>query len=132
MSARLPRLFTDVGDWFEEGVFPFLSGQLIRVEDRLTDNEYVLRAELPGVDPDKDVQISVTSGVLTIHAERQEETKSINHSEFRYGTLHRSMRLPGNADEEHVSATYTKGVLEVTVPLSTPNEPGRKIPITKE
>jgi HSP20 family protein len=131
MPALLPRLFGDVGDWFEEGFpFAFASGQLIRVEDRVTDNEYLLRAELPGLDPDKDVQITTARGVLTIFAERREEPKAVDRTEFRYGALHRSVRLPAGADEEHVSATYRKGILEVTVPLAAPQPSRRKIPVT--
>jgi HSP20 family protein len=129
MTALMPRLFGDVSDWFE-GEFPLRGGQLIRVEDRLTDNEYVLRAELPGLDPEKDVRVSAANGVLTIHAERREERKAVNRSEFRYGMLHRSVRLPANADEEHITASYTKGVLEVTVPLTAPEPAGRQIPVT--
>jgi HSP20 family protein len=106
-------------------------GQLIRVEDRLTDKEYLLRAELPGIDPEKDVQVSAANGVLTIHAERREEEKEVNRTEFRYGMLHRSVRLPVNADEEHISARYAKGILEVTVPLTAPAPAGRQVPVVK-
>jgi HSP20 family protein len=130
MPTLLPRLFGDVSDWFETE-FPLRAGHLIRVEDRLTDNEYVLRAELAGVDPDKDVQIRSANGVLTIHAERREAEQGLNRSEFRYGMLHRSVRLPANADEEHISAKYTNGILEVTVPLTAPESAGRQIPVTK-
>jgi HSP20 family protein len=57
----------------------------------------------------------------------REEVKGVNRSEFRYGAPHRSVRLPVNADEEHVTA---KGILEVTVPLTAPQPAGRKVPIT--
>jgi HSP20 family protein len=117
-------------DWFESE-FPMRPGQLIRVEDRLTDKESLLRAELPGVDPDKDVRVSAANGVLTIHAERREEEKEVNRTEFRYGMLQRSVRLPANANEEHISATYRKGILEVTVPLAAPEPSGRQIPVAK-
>jgi HSP20 family protein len=129
MTALLPRLFGDAGDWLEEG-FPFFGGQLIRVEDQLTDNAYVLRAELPGLDPEKDVKVTTTGGMLTVHAERQEETKGVNRSEFRYGSMHRSVRLPAGADEEHITATYDKGILEVTVPLTAAPPTGRTITVT--
>jgi HSP20 family protein len=129
MATLLPRLFGDMSDWLE-AEFP-RPGQIIRVEDRLTDKGYLLRAELPGMDPEKDVQVSAASGVLTIHAERREEEKAVNRSEFRYGMLHRSVRLPANADEEHISASYRDGILEVTVPLTAPEPGGRQIPITK-
>jgi HSP20 family molecular chaperone IbpA len=51
--------------------------QVIRLEDEIQDGHYVLRAELPGIDPAKDVDITVREGQLTIKAERSErkETK---------------------------------------------------------
>lgn len=130
MAAFLPRLFGDVSDWFE-AEFPLRAAQMIRVEDRLTDREYLLRAELPGLDPATDVQVTAANGILTIHAERREEEKAVDRSEFRYGMLHRSVRLPASADEEHISARYIKGILEVTVPLTSPEPRGRKIPVSK-
>lgn len=76
----------------------------------------MLRAEVPGLDPEKDLQITALHGVLTVKAERREEHTSPNRSEFRYGRLHRSVRLPANADEAGIKAAYRKGILEVTVP----------------
>ena len=75
MAALLPRLFGDMTDWFELE-FP-RSVPVIRFEDRITDEEYVLRAELPGLDPDKDVQITTLNGVLTVKAERREEEVAV-------------------------------------------------------
>ncbi|RZU53381.1 HSP20 family molecular chaperone IbpA [Krasilnikovia cinnamomea] len=130
MTSLLPRLFGDVTDWFD-AEFP-RTGQLIRFEDRLSDTEYLLRAELPGVDPEKDVEVTVDHGLLIIRAERREEERGMNRSEFRYGGLQRAVRLPGNADEDHVAATYRDGILEVTVPLKAAEPTGRQIPIAKQ
>ena len=116
MSALLPRLFGDMSDWLEVD-FP-RPLPAIRVEDRITDKEYVVRAELPGLDPEKDVQVSALNGVLTVNAERREETSGAGRTEFRYGMLHRSVRLPANADETAITATYDKGILEIVVPLT--------------
>lgn len=127
MPGLLPRLFGDVSDWFEID-FPHPL-PVIRLEDKITDEEYVLRAELPGLDPEKDVQITTLNGVLMLKAERREEEKGLNRSEFRYGALQRSVRLPANADESKIKATYHKGILEVTVPLTAPQPEGRKIEI---
>lgn len=130
----MPRLFGDVAEWFETDLphYPLLvrPGQLIRVEDERTDKEYTLRAEVPGVDPDKDIQVSVDGGVLTIQAERREQEQHRHRSEFRYGLLRRSVRLPAGADTEHITASYDNGVLAVTVPLATPQPTGRTVPIT--
>ena len=130
MTALMPRLFGDLFDWLETET-PVRAGHLIRVEDHLTDSEYQVRAELPGMDPEKDIQIRVDNGVLSIHAERREEQQARGRSEFRYGLLHRSVRLPAGADEEHMSASYANGILQVTVPLAAPPS-GRAIPISKE
>ncbi|WJV46617.1 Hsp20/alpha crystallin family protein [Streptomyces flavofungini] len=89
----------------------------IRIEESLTEGTYVLRAELPGVDPDKDVEISVTDGVLTLRAERAEEAGSRHHTEFRYGTFARSVRLPAGARGDDATAAYKDGVLTITVPV---------------
>lgn len=130
MAGLLPRLFNDVTDWFDVG-FPHPL-PAIRFEDKLSDQEYVLRAELPGLDADKDVRITAEHGVLTVRAERQEEDKGLDRTEFRYGAFQRSVRLPANADETAIKASYRKGILEIVVPLTTPRPAGRQIEITKE
>lgn len=53
-----------------------------------------MRAELPGIDPDKDVQITLEDNVLTLHGERREEVKDKHRSEFRYGAFSRAVRCP--------------------------------------
>jgi HSP20 family molecular chaperone IbpA len=128
MTALLPRLFGDMNDWFQ-AEFP-RTGPMMRIEDRVTDTAYPVRAELPGPDPEKDVQITVERGMLTVRAERREEQKDLNRTEFRYGVLHRTVRLPANADEEHIAAAYRDGILEITVPLNAAESGGREIPIT--
>lgn len=130
MAGLLPRLFEDMTDWLEVD-FP-RPLPAIRFEDRMTDQEYVLRAELPGLHPDKDLQISALHGVLTVKAERREEEKGLNRSEFRYGSMQRSVRLPVNADETKIEASYRKGILEIKVPLTEPQPAGRTIAITAE
>src|SRR4051812_46012997 len=128
MTSLLPRLFGDMTDWFDMDLPRPMPA--IRVEDRITDEEYVLRAELPGLDPDKDVQIIAHHGVLTVKAERREEEKALNRSEFHYGMVQRSLRLPANADEAGIKATYRNGTLEVTAPLPSPEPAGRQIAVT--
>jgi HSP20 family molecular chaperone IbpA len=128
MSALVPRLWSDVAEWFDMDLAT--RGGLIRMEDHVSDTEYTVRAELPGLDPEKDVQITVTHGVLTIHAERKEEKQARHRTEFRYGMMQRSVRLPANADEDKVTASYGKGILEVTVPLKAAPAP-KQIEIAK-
>lgn len=92
----------------------------MRVEEYVEGDTCVIRAELPGIDPEKDVEISVADGVLHFRAERRERTDEDRphgfRSEFRYGSLARSIRLPEGASEADVKATYKDGILEVRVP----------------
>ena len=103
--------------------FPSLAarpGNLIRLEDETHDGHYLLRAELPGIDPAKDVDITVCNGELTIKAERQEKKETNGRSEFSYGSFTRSVTLPAGADAENIKATYDKGILTVDVTLPEP------------
>lgn len=119
LTRRESRPFLDLFDWMDSPMTMFrpLLGQGMRMEDYVRDGHYVVRAELPGVDPSKEVDVSVNDGILSIRAERKEEEIDKTHSEFRYGVFSRRIVLPPGADEEHVAATYDKGILEVVVDL---------------
>lgn len=102
----------------------------VPLEDYVEDSTYVLRAELPGIDPATDVELDVQGHVLTIRAQRTEESHARDRSEFRYGSFSRSVTLPGNAVLDEVRASYRHGVLEVTVPLDSSSSP-RKVPVQR-
>jgi HSP20 family protein len=127
----LPDLF----DWAEglPGLlgWPQINPRGIRVEEYAKDGRYVIRAELPGVDPDKDVKVHVDEGILTIQAERREEHREQGRSEFRYGTFTRRLPLPPGADEAQVRARYEAGILEVTVPMGERQREVREIPVQR-
>lgn len=108
-----------------------LEGHMIRVEENLEKGRYTLRAELPGVDPAKDVDISVREGQLTIKAERTERKEEGTRSEFHYGSFYRSIPLPVGAKEDDIDASYTDGILTVTVPVSESETPEKHIEIKK-
>ncbi|MFJ7912366.1 Hsp20/alpha crystallin family protein [Kitasatospora sp. NPDC096204] len=121
-------------DFFEDfpAEFRMPHGEhVIRIEESETDGVYQLKAELPGVDPDKDITISIDDGVLTVQAERTEETKDKQHSEFRYGSFSRSVRLPAGVRDEDVTASYDQGVLTVRAPVGEVARPARRIEITR-
>ncbi|MFJ2031603.1 Hsp20/alpha crystallin family protein [Streptosporangium sp. NPDC087985] len=123
----VPELF----DWLE---LPFAAlrppmTQPIKFEDYMENDRYVLRAELPGIDPDKDVEITLSNGVLTVHSERRDEHKDQHRTEFRYGSFTRSVTLPTGVDENDVRASYDKGILEVSVKLSDATQEGKRIQI---
>lgn len=106
-----------------------LEGHMIRVEEHLEEGKYTLKAELPGMDPARDVDISVRDGQLTIKAERAEQRQEGTRSEFHYGTFYRSMSLPVGANEEAIDATYADGILTVVVPVSEPSSPERHVEV---
>ena len=130
-----PARFPDLLDWLESpwpAMMQFGSNQTFRVEDYTDDGTYMIRAELPGLDPDKDVEVTVDAGMLTIRAERIEESRQDRHSEFKYGTLTRSVPLPDGADVDKITAKYDKGILEVTVPVPEQAKTGpRQISVTR-
>jgi HSP20 family protein len=124
-------MFPDLLDLFEmplTALRPF-AGQAIRVEDAVEDDRYVVRAEIPGIDPEKDLEISVSRGVLTLRAERQESREGRGHSEFRYGSYERHLRLPGNIDEDEIKAAYDKGIVTVTMPFEEEKEATRRVSV---
>src|ERR1039458_1310770 len=90
LLRRDPRtMVPDLIEWFEEPFMtlrPYLA-QPIRVEDYLTGDHYMVRAEVAGIDPEKDGEVTVGSGYLNIHAERHDQTEGKHRSEFRYGSL---------------------------------------------
>jgi HSP20 family protein len=124
-----PAWFAERFDWLDTPWFSLMpsgAGQSFRVEDYTEDGKYLVRAELPGIDPAKDVEVTVDSGILSIHAERREETREDRHSEFRYGAMTRSVSLPEGADPEKVTAKYAQGILEVTVPVQKQAKPAAR------
>jgi len=130
--ARFRTMFPDLADWLESpwsGPPPFLAGQVFRLEESIRDDRYVIRAELPGLDPENDIEVTVDGRILTIRAERRQQDKGPYHSEFRYGSLARAVRLPARIDAADVTARYDKGVLEVSVPAGAVKPEGTRIPI---
>ena len=108
----------------------------LRIEELHEDGMMVVRAELPGVDPEKDVEISVSEGVLHISAKREERSehkdKGTYRSEFRYGAFSRDFVLPKGVDHHAVKATYHDGILEVRMPWAgEASTTMTKVPVTR-
>lgn len=131
-----PDLF---GRWWRRDFPELWRGALeesqFRVEEFTEGDTHVIRAELPGVDPDEGIDITVEGDLLRIRAERREERKAEEQggyrSEFRYGSFARAVALPTGASVDDVEATYQDGVLEVRVPLDREKAKAEKIPVQR-
>jgi HSP20 family protein len=131
-TRQFPRRFLEIFDSPEA----WLSGErMVPVEEFVDDGQLVVRAELPGIDPDKDVQLTVQDNTLRLHAERRQEetteTKQGYRSEFRYGSFSRTIMLPPGVSADDVKATYDDGVLEVRMPMGLPPDEARTVPVTR-
>ncbi len=101
-----------------------------RVETYRKENDYVIRVELPGVDP-KDVQVQCEGNLLTITGERKSDETGPEYRETFYGKFERQLALPQGVEADKIAARYEHGVLEIRVPLPA-QLVGRNIPIQIE
>ena len=132
---QAPNIFDDVNDWFNQ----ITNNMPVRTLDysifhpdfeiQESEKEFLIRAELPGLDK-KDVNINIVNDVLTISGERRESKKDENKtnliSEITYGSFSRSFTLPDDVLEEKIKAKMKNGVLELTVPRTEPVKPESK------
>ena len=94
----------------------------------------VMRAEIPGIDPDK-LDVSVQNDTVTLRGSRKREDtgegETYLRQERQYGEFVRSFTIPFEVDAEKVTATYGNGILELRLPRSEADKP-RKIEIQGE
>ena len=137
MMEDMDRLLTDFGggDVLRRGDAPGALGALWSPQVELVEqgDELVVRADLPGLDPD-DVQIRVTDDdTLVIEGERRFETEQneggIYRSERSYGSFHREIPLPEGIDLDAASAEFKDGVLEIRLKLPQEHGRGRRIDV---
>jgi HSP20 family protein len=87
-----------------------------------TGDNFVLKAQLPGIDP-KDIDVQVTPEAISISGERRyentDEKSGYVRSEFRYGKFHRVVPLPAHIQNDSVQAEYKDGILMLTLPKVT-------------
>lgn len=121
----LDEFFTD--NWAN---YPSLRGNNFKVNIQENEKEYVVEAELPGVNKDE-INLEFNDGRLTIFVKKEdtinEEKKNYIHRESRYSSMSRSVYLP-DAKQEGAKAKLGNGVLNIIVPKDK-NENARKIDI---
>jgi len=131
VRALLRAMFPDLPDWPESprtALQALSSAQTFRVEELARDDHYVIRAELPGLDP-ADIEVTLDGRTLTIHAERSQQDHEPYRTEFRYGPVTRSVRLHARVDPQDITARYRKGILEISFPVPAARREGIRIPI---
>jgi HSP20 family protein len=84
-----------------------------------TDNDVVVKAELPGLDP-KSIDVRLENNVLLLKGDRhfEKETKEENYHriEREYGSFSRAFSLPMAVKEEKITAEYKDGILKIVLP----------------
>ena len=123
-------------DFFEDfsrNLFNDFKSNLIKTDIHETDNEYLVEAELPGI-PKENIQVTYEDGVLTISGQQQIDTVD----EDKKGKLIRSERsstslrrqyLLENVKEDEIKASYSDGILKVSLPKDSNKEIKKSIPI---
>ena len=133
LRDRMDRIFSDtpVQPWgTDEGLTASLWAPPVDVFE--SGDNIVLKADLPGLSQN-DVEISVEGSTLTINGERKKETQTEEKGYYRmerhYGTFTRSFTLPATVDPNRIDATFTQGVLTVTLPKREESKP-KQIKVT--
>ncbi len=107
-----------------------------RIEVFQKDDQFVIRAELPGLKKD-DVEVNITDDAVTIQGQRRDEHEhqegGFYHTERSYGSFYRSIPLPEGVIGDRADASFENGVLEIRIP-SPPAEVrrGRKVEISEK
>ena len=124
--------------FLEDGLWRFdqkTDGFLPVINFKEKDREYVVEAELPGVEPDE-VEIEVAGNLLTIRGEKkiekEEKDDNIHTIERRYGAFKRTIQLPDNALVDGIEARSKNGVLYIRIPKSKESAAVKKIKVRKK
>jgi len=137
-DITLPHLRHEIDDLFDRFLRdPFGTGLAeafrgwgggLRTDLSETDDEVLVRAELPGVDPN-DVEINVTGSTLTISGEKKREhedkQRNYHYVERQFGSFNRTVQLPGYADPDKVDASFRNGLLTVRIGKKPDAKPRR-------
>lgn len=138
-ADRKPSQFVGaLGRPFEHADAP-VGVEEVSVDEYVDQETLVVRAQMPGADPDKDIEVSVAGGVLHIRAGRDEAGGHSDGERFssglRYRRFTRNLPLPEGVTDKDIKVSFRNGVLEVRTPL--PAAPGidaaeRRLPISRD
>ena len=125
LQDRMNRLFRET---YNEGPDQSLATSSFAPAVDVYEDEHnvVLKIEVPGID-EKDIDVRVENNNLTVHGERkiekEEKEENYRRVERQYGSFTRTFTLPPTVDTEHVSATYDKGLLNISLPKKAEAKP---------
>jgi HSP20 family protein len=122
MNRLFESFFSDFGDWSLQPLSGWWAGErefTPRLNVSETDHEVRVTVELPGVD-EKDLDISATRNTLTIRGEKRDEKEEKEESFYRversFGSFERTLPLPADVVTDQVDASFSKGILTITLP----------------
>jgi HSP20 family protein len=132
LHNEMGRIFGDLFAPQEGGTDPEETYWIPTVDVSETENDFEIRAELPGVS-ENDVNVSVTDNRLTVKGEKRQEAetdgKNYHRVERRYGSFQRSFTLPRNVEASNIKAGFNDGVLTLSIPKPEAAKP-TEIPVT--
>jgi len=128
LQSEMNRLFNSVFDSPGQGNGGTLRRWMPAMDLLETEDHFVLRADLPGMDED-DVKIELEDTTLTVTGERKAEHESNGEGYYRveraFGSFSRTLTLPQGVDPEAVAASFDRGVLEIRIPKPEARKPRR-------
>ena len=133
LERQMDELFGALPGPFRSWAAPVGAGRWVPACDVFSrDGDLVVQLDLPGIDPDKDVQVTLQDGMLCITGERRETGGDGGYyrREWHYGAFERGFALPEGASGEGITASYRDGVLEVVVPKAIERAEPRQIPVS--
>jgi HSP20 family protein len=126
LQERMNRLFEDAGRGYRGDEAAATTTWSPAVDIYETENEIMVKAELPGIDR-KDIVLNLENNVLTLKGERkfEKETRQENYHriERSYGAFSRAFSIPAIVDEEKIRADYKDGILTIGLPKKNQVKP---------
>jgi HSP20 family protein len=131
LKRDMDRIFDTMWGEFAPALRPRIKERMPFIDLTETKSNLILRAEIPGIEPD-DIEIDITDKILTIKGEARremiEEEENSHRIERSYGSFSRSIQLPCRVIIDDIKAEFKNGILKITMPKCAP-ETVRKIKI---
>lgn len=125
LRRDMDRLFTQLWDDFGVSLFHRHTRGLPFLELSETEETLILKAELPGINPDN-LEITITDDILTLKGEFEQEnlddSEAFRRVHKHYGSFSRNLRLPCKISIDEVDAVFNRDVLTIILPKCKPEK----------